>query len=124
MLASVLRGSMLPAMARLHPSKRALRAGAIRGVANRVFAHLHGMDLAFHLGRQTGGLARVIDRGTRGINFILRCAHRCGSRALRALHVLWKPSCGFAVPGCSSMVFNVLPTALEVVMVAGILAYR
>ena len=46
--------------------------GAIRAVANRVFSHLHGMDLAFHLGRQTGALARAIDRGTRGINFILR----------------------------------------------------
>ena len=48
--------------------------GAIRSVANRVFTHLHGMDLAFHLSRQTGAVSRVIDRGTRGINFILRCA--------------------------------------------------
>jgi hypothetical protein len=48
--------------------------GAIRSVAARVFSHLHGMDLAFHLSRQTGAVSRVIDRGTRGINFILRCA--------------------------------------------------
>ncbi|KAK9825858.1 hypothetical protein WJX81_004932 [Elliptochloris bilobata] len=67
--------------------------GTIRDVANRVFAHLHALDLRFHLERQTGALNRVIDRGTRGINFIL-----------------------------SSMVFNVLPTALEVMLVAGILA--
>jgi ABC-type transport system involved in Fe-S cluster assembly fused permease/ATPase subunit len=46
--------------------------GAIRSVAARVFSHLHGMDLAFHLSRQTGAVSRVIDRGTRGINFILR----------------------------------------------------
>lgn len=31
--------------------------GAIRGVANKVFAHLHGMDLAFHLSRQTGAVS-------------------------------------------------------------------
>jgi ABC transporter ATM len=69
--------------------------GAIRGVANKVFTHLHGMDLAFHLSRQTGAVSRLIDRGTRGINFIL-----------------------------SSMVFNVVPTAFEVALVAGILAYK
>lgn len=68
---------------------------AIRSVANRVFVHLHGLDLAFHLGRQTGAVARIIDRGTRGINFIL-----------------------------SSMVFNVVPTLFEVTLVAGILAYK
>ena len=50
--------------------------GAIRQVANRVFGHLHGLDLAFHLSRQTGAVSRVIDRGTRGINFILRCEAR------------------------------------------------
>ena len=68
---------------------------AIRSVANRVFVHLHSLDLSFHLGRQTGAVARIIDRGTRGINFIL-----------------------------SSMVFNVVPTALEISLVAGILAYK
>lgn len=64
-------------------------------MANKVFGHLHALDLSFHLSRQTGTVSRVIDRGTRGINFIL-----------------------------SSMVFNVAPTALEVSMVAGILAYK
>lgn len=68
---------------------------AIRSVANKVFVHLHALDLGFHLGRQTGAVARIIDRGTRGINFIL-----------------------------SSMVFNVVPTAFEVSLVAGILAYK
>ena len=68
---------------------------AIRTVANRVFRHLHQLDLSFHLDRQTGAVSRIIDRGTRGINFIM-----------------------------SSMVFNVFPTALEVSLVSGILAYK
>lgn len=61
----------------------------------QVFEHIHSLDLAFHLGRASGSLARVVDRGTRGIHFIL-----------------------------SSMIFNVVPTALEVLLVAGILAYK
>ena len=69
--------------------------GTIRTVARKVFVHLHHLDLTFHLSRQTGGLTRTIDRGTRGINFIL-----------------------------SSMVFNVVPTLLEIGLVAGILAYK
>lgn len=68
---------------------------AIRSVAIKVFQHLHTLDLAFHLDRQTGAVARIIDRGTRGISFIL-----------------------------NSMVFNVVPTAFEVTLVAGILAYK
>lgn len=68
---------------------------AIRRVALNVFAHLHRLDLSFHLTRQTGGLNRAIDRGTKGISFLL-----------------------------SSMVFHVLPTALEISMVCGILAYK
>ncbi|XP_024535008.1 ABC transporter B family member 25, mitochondrial [Selaginella moellendorffii] len=69
--------------------------GAIRNVSRQVFLHLHNLDLNFHLSRQTGALHRIIDRGTRAINFIL-----------------------------SSMVFNVVPTFLEISMVAGILAYK
>lgn len=38
---------------------------AVRTVARDVFAHLHRLDLAFHLGRQTGGLSRALDRGTK-----------------------------------------------------------
>ncbi|KAJ7515908.1 hypothetical protein O6H91_22G034100 [Diphasiastrum complanatum] len=69
--------------------------GAIRNVARKVFLHLHELDLSFHLSRQTGALNRTIDRGTRAINFIL-----------------------------TSMVFNVVPTFLELSLVAGILAYK
>ncbi|CAO3654234.1 unnamed protein product [Cunninghamella echinulata] len=68
---------------------------AIRRVALNVFTHLHRLDLGFHLSRQTGGLNRAIDRGTKGISFMV-----------------------------SSMVFHVLPTALEISMVCGILAYN
>lgn len=38
---------------------------AIRQVARNVFCHLHQLDLNFHLSRQTGGLSRAIDRGTK-----------------------------------------------------------
>lgn len=69
--------------------------GSIRLVANSVFSHLHALDLHFHLSRQTGALAKVMDRGTRGINFIL-----------------------------SSMVFNVLPTLLEIGLVTAILTAK
>ncbi|RIA88206.1 iron-sulfur clusters transporter ATM1 [Glomus cerebriforme] len=65
---------------------------AIRKVARNVFYHLHQLDLNFHLSRQTGGLSRAIDRGTKGISFLL-----------------------------SSLVFHVLPTALEISIVCGIL---
>ncbi|KAK7385638.1 hypothetical protein VNO78_31389 [Psophocarpus tetragonolobus] len=74
-------------------SKVALRT--IRLVSRKVFSHLHDLDLRYHLSRETGGLSRIIDRGSRGINFIL-----------------------------SSMVFNVVPTILEISLVAGILAYK
>ncbi|ORX58221.1 P-loop containing nucleoside triphosphate hydrolase protein [Hesseltinella vesiculosa] len=68
---------------------------AIRRVSLSVFSHLHKLEMNFHLSRQTGGLNRAIDRGTKGISFIV-----------------------------SSMVFHVLPTALEISMVCGILAYN
>ncbi|KAI9836005.1 MAG: Iron-sulfur clusters transporter atm1, mitochondrial [Sclerophora amabilis] len=68
---------------------------AIRRVACNVFEHLLRLDLNFHLSRQTGGLTRAIDRGTKGISFIL-----------------------------TSMVFHILPTALEISMVCGILTYK
>ncbi|XVF05874.1 hypothetical protein REPUB_Repub05bG0210700 [Reevesia pubescens] len=74
-------------------SKVALRT--IRSVSRKVFAHLHDLDLCYHLNRETGALNRIIDRGSRAINFIL-----------------------------SSMVFNVVPTILEISMVSGILAYN
>ncbi|KAI4186705.1 MAG: hypothetical protein L6R41_003321 [Letrouitia leprolyta] len=68
---------------------------AIRRVACNVFEHLLRLDLNFHLSRQTGGLTRAIDRGTKGISFLL-----------------------------TSMVFHILPTALEISMVCGILTYQ
>eukprot|EP00045_Choanoeca_perplexa_P013813 m.158271 g.158271 ORF g.158271 m.158271 type:complete len:706 (+) comp16465_c0_seq1:1327-3444(+) len=68
---------------------------SIRDVAKRTFLQLHGLDLSYHLSRQTGGLSRAIDRGTRGINFVL-----------------------------GSLVFNVAPIILEVALVAGLLAYN
>lgn len=65
---------------------------AMRRVSLRVFKHLHQRELAFHLDRKTGGLARDIERGTTGISFLLRFT-----------------------------LFNIVPTLLEIVMVAGIL---
>ncbi|CAI4220043.1 unnamed protein product [Parascedosporium putredinis] len=68
---------------------------AIRRVARNVFDHLLRLDLGFHLSKQTGGLTRAIDRGTKGISFLL-----------------------------TSMVFHILPTALEISMVCGILTWQ
>ncbi len=65
---------------------------AMRRVSLRVFRHLHNRELAFHLDRKTGGLARDIERGTTGISFLLRFT-----------------------------LFNIVPTLLEILMVAGIL---
>ena len=65
---------------------------AIRRIALKVFRHLHALALRFHLERQTGGLSRDIERGTRGISFLL-----------------------------SFMLFNILPTLLEIGLVAAIL---
>lgn len=65
---------------------------AMRRVSLRVFRHLHDRELSFHLDRKTGGLARDIERGTSGISFLLRFT-----------------------------LFNIVPTILEIVMVAGVL---
>ena len=65
---------------------------AIRRIGLKVFRHLHALDLDFHLNRQTGGLSRDIDRGTSGISFLMRF-----------------------------MVFNIVPTLLEITMVVTIL---
>ncbi|MBK1664301.1 metal ABC transporter permease [Rhodospirillum rubrum] len=45
---------------------------AIHVLSLRTFRHLHGLSLRFHLDRQTGGLSRVIERGTRAIEVVLR----------------------------------------------------
>lgn len=68
---------------------------AIRRIGLNVFKHLHRLELDFHLDRQTGGLSRDIDRGTSGISFLMRF-----------------------------MVFNIVPTLLEIIMVMGILWYN
>jgi ATP-binding cassette subfamily B protein len=65
---------------------------AIRTVGLSTFRHLHALSLRFHLDRQTGGMSRAIERGTKGIEFLL-----------------------------SFMLFNVLPTLLEIVLVCSIL---
>ncbi len=67
---------------------------AMSKVGLEVFAHLHQLELDFHLGRQTGGISRDIDRGTNGINFMMRF-----------------------------MVFNILPTIIELVVVMLILLF-
>ena len=67
---------------------------SIRQISLNMFKHLHALSLQFHLDRQTGALAKYIDRGTKGIDFLLR-------------YVL----------------FNVLPTFFEIFLVSGILFY-
>jgi ATP-binding cassette subfamily B protein len=65
---------------------------AIRQIALQTFRHLHALSLRFHLERRTGGLTRAIDRGAKGIEFLLFFA-----------------------------MFNILPTILEILLVCGIL---
>ncbi|XP_077958385.1 iron-sulfur clusters transporter ABCB7, mitochondrial isoform X2 [Gasterosteus aculeatus] len=68
---------------------------SIRRIAKNVFLHLHNLDLGFHLSRQTGALSKAIDRGTRGISFVL-----------------------------SALVFNLGPTVFEMGLVSAILYYK
>ncbi|VAW87448.1 Efflux ABC transporter, permease/ATP-binding protein mlr7818, partial [hydrothermal vent metagenome] len=65
---------------------------SVRRVALQVFRHLHALSLSFHLDRQTGGISRDIERGSRGISFLL-----------------------------SFLVFNILPTLVEITLIALIL---
>jgi len=65
---------------------------AVRLLALRTFKHLHAVSLRFHMDRQTGGMSRVIDRGVQGMQSVLRLA-----------------------------VFNVVPTALELILVTAII---
>ena len=69
-------------------------ANAVRDVANKTFEHLHDLSLRFHLERRTGGLSRVIERGTKAIELILRLA-----------------------------VLNSVPTVFEMVFMSAIVAY-
>ncbi len=68
---------------------------AIRRVALEVFQHLHALSLRFHLERQTGGMTRDIERGSRGIETILRFA-----------------------------IFSILPTLLEMTLVGIIMVTK
>ncbi len=61
---------------------------ALRSVALVTFRHMHSLSLRFHLERRTGGLSRVIDRGTKGVDFLLRFT-----------------------------LFNIVPTILEIVLI-------
>ncbi|MBT3238077.1 MAG: ABC transporter ATP-binding protein/permease [Rhodospirillaceae bacterium] len=65
---------------------------AIRQAGVRTFRHIHALALRFHLDRRTGGLSRAIERGTKGIEYVLRM-----------------------------MLFNIVPTMLEILLVCGLL---
>ena len=67
---------------------------AARQLALITFQHVHALSLRFHLDRRTGGLSRVIDRGTKGIDYLLRFS-----------------------------LFNIVPTLLEIALVAAIFFY-
>ena len=45
---------------------------ALRKVGLETFQHIHNMSLRYHLSRQTGGLSRVMERGVKGVSFLLR----------------------------------------------------
>ena len=67
---------------------------AVRKVALQVFEHLHALSLSFHLARQTGGVSRDIERGTRGIQSLIQYS-----------------------------LYSILPTLIEFILVLGYLAY-
>ena len=67
---------------------------AVRDLSIRTFRHLHTLSLKFHLERHTGGLSRIVSRGTAGIDTVLRFS-----------------------------LFNTFPTVLEIALVAGVLAW-
>lgn len=67
---------------------------AVRELSYATFRHLHQLSLSFHLGRRTGALSRIISRGINGVDFVLRFA-----------------------------LFNTFPTALEIALVCGVIAY-
>jgi ABC-type transport system involved in Fe-S cluster assembly fused permease/ATPase subunit len=72
-----------------------VRHGAMRSVSLKVLEHLHKLSLRYHLERKTGGLSRDIDRGTRSVSSLM-----------------------------NYMVFSILPTLVEIAMIAGILLSR
>ena len=70
----------------------AVQQRTVRRVALQTFQHMHGLSLRFHLDRQTGGVSRAIERGSAGIESVLRLA-----------------------------VFNLVPTVIELVLVTAVL---
>ncbi|XWN34433.1 MAG: ABC transporter ATP-binding protein/permease [Devosia sp.] len=68
---------------------------AVRQLARRTFIHIHALSLRFHLQRRTGGLSRVIERGVKGIETIVRFT-----------------------------ILNSIPTILEFILVAVVVAYQ
>jgi ATP-binding cassette subfamily B protein len=68
---------------------------AVRNIALKVFRHLHALSLRFHLNRQTGGVTRDIERGTRGISTLV-----------------------------SYTLFSILPTLVEILLVLGYLSLQ
>ncbi len=68
---------------------------AVRNIALKVFRHLHALSLRFHLNRQTGGVTRDIERGTRGISSLV-----------------------------SYTLFSILPTLVEISLVLGYLSIK
>jgi len=69
--------------------------GTARAISLQVFRHLHDLSLRFHLERQTGGMTRDIERGTRAVNSLI-----------------------------SYSLYNIIPTLIEVVLVLSLLAYK
>ena len=69
--------------------------GATRSIALQVFGHLHALSLRFHLERQTGGMTRDIERGTRGVQSLI-----------------------------SYSLYSIFPTLIEVVMVLALLGTK
>ena len=69
--------------------------GATRSIALQVFGHLHALSLRFHLERQTGGMTRDIERGTRGVQSLI-----------------------------SYSLYSIFPTLIEVVMVLALLGAK
>jgi ATP-binding cassette subfamily B protein len=70
----------------------AVQQRTVRRVALQTFQHLHNLSLRFHLDRQTGGLSRALDRGSAGVQSVLRLA-----------------------------VFSIVPTLFEVAMVTAVI---
>ncbi|HIV71905.1 MAG TPA: ABC transporter ATP-binding protein/permease [Candidatus Aquabacterium excrementipullorum] len=69
--------------------------GASRSIALQVFSHLHALSLRFHLERQTGGMTRDIERGTRGVHSLI-----------------------------SYSLYSIIPTLIEVVLVLSVLGAK